>query len=155
MWIEINSPHSNRPVRVRDKDIGRSVRDEEGRIFFVLPRTTGDGYYASITRTGGPKEEQKYFDMLAKEEVAKSTGEAVTQRQVHDATGRRRSSWKGKLVIVVLLLMVLALVYLFTVGPWGGGNFPWTKPPVPGNQIDGKTPSEPPRVSVRALQRTR
>ncbi len=130
MWIEINSPHSGRPVRVRDKDIGRSVRDEDGRVFFVLPRTTGEGYYASFTRAGGADDERKYLAMLAKEEHAKATGEAITQQQIFDATGRRRSSWKGKLVILVLLLLVLLLVYLFTAGPFGGDRFPWRKPPV-------------------------
>lgn len=130
MWIEINSPHSGRPVRVRDKDIGRSVRDEDGRIFFVLPRTTGEGYYASVTRTGGANDEQKYLEMLAKEIQAQATGREITQQQIFDATGRKRSSWRGKLVILVLLLLVLLLVYLFTVGPFGGEKFPWRKPPV-------------------------
>ena len=129
MWIEINSPHSGRPVRVREQDIGRSVRDEGGKIFFVLRRSTGDGYYGSVTRTGGAKEEQKYLDMIAKEAAAKASGEAASQRQVHDATGSKRSSWKGKMVIVVMLLLVLALVYLFTIGPMG--KWSWQKPPTP------------------------
>ena len=140
MWIEINSPHSGRPVRVRDKDIGRSVRDEDGRIFFVLARATGEGYYSSVTRTGGPKEEQKYLDMLAKEEHAKSTGQAITQRQIHDATGGKRSSWKGKAVILVMLVFVLLLVYVFTLGPLSGDKFPWRKPPEIPTTPDAKSP---------------
>lgn len=151
MWIEINSPHSGRPVRVRDKDIGRSVRDEEGRIFFVLPRSTGEGHYASVTRTGGPKEEQKYLDMLAKEEHAKATGESITQRQIHDATGGKRSSWKGKAVILFMLAIVLLLVYVFTLGPLSGDKFPWRKPPqIPSQPADQPKDAEPAKTKEKA-----
>jgi hypothetical protein len=129
MWIEVNSPHSGRPVRIRDKDIGRSVRDEDGRIFFALPRSDGNGHYGSLTRTGGPKEEQKYLEMLAKEEQAKASGQATTQSQIHDATGGKRSSWRGKAVILALLVLVLVLIYLVTVGPFGNQKMPWQAPP--------------------------
>ncbi len=143
MWIDINSPYSGLIVRVRDKDIGRSVRDKDGRVFFVLPRTTGEGHYASVTRIGGPKEEEKYLAMLAKEEAALASGEARSQQQIHDATGRQRSSWKGKFVILVMVLILLVLVYVFTIGPFGGENFPWRKPPAP-----PVSPVLPPNPSV-------
>lgn len=131
MWIEVNSPHSGRPVRVREQDVGRSVRDDEGRVFFVLPRSDGQGHYGSVTRTGGPAAEEKYLAMLADEGRAQAAGDDAGRQPVHDATGRKRSSWKGKLVLVILLLLVLLLVYLFTIGPFGGDKFPWRAPPTP------------------------
>ena len=33
MPIVINSPFSGKPVKIRDQDVGRAVKDEEGRIF--------------------------------------------------------------------------------------------------------------------------
>ncbi len=150
MWIDVNSPHSGRIVRVRDKDVGRSVRDEDGRIFFVLPRSDGEGHYGSVTRTGGPKEEQKYLEMLAKEEHAKATGQAITAAAIHDATGRRRSSWRGKAVIFFILAMVMFLIYLFTVGPFGGDKFPWRKPPtVDEPQGQSRTQADPVDQALR------
>ena len=39
MPITIFSPHSGNQVKVRDQDAGRAVKDEEGRIFYVLPKS--------------------------------------------------------------------------------------------------------------------
>jgi hypothetical protein len=44
---------------VRAQDAGRALRDEAGRVFYVLPARRG-GYYGSTTRTGGPAEEERY-----------------------------------------------------------------------------------------------
>ncbi|MEX2212905.1 MAG: hypothetical protein WD768_02180 [Phycisphaeraceae bacterium] len=129
MWLDIHSPHSGRIVRVRDKDVGRSVRDEDGRIFFVLARPTGEGHYASLTRTGGPREEQNYDTMLAKQATAKASGEERSTAQIHDATGRARSTLKGRLILLVIIVAVLAVAYLFTKGSLGNGRWPWESPP--------------------------
>lgn len=110
--ITVNSPYSGRPVRVREQDIGRAVRDEENRIFYVVPRSDGKGYYSAMTRKGSAREEQAYDEMAAKSVAAKVSGATQSARQIHDATGRRRSSLRGKLVILVLLLLVAALAYL-------------------------------------------
>jgi len=131
MWIEVNSPHTGRPVRIRDKDVGRTVRDEDGNIFYALPRPDGQGHYSSLTRAGGPDQERRYDDMLAKESRARAAGQEASQRLVHDARGKPRSNVRGKLVILVLALIVAALVYLFTIGPLGGTSWPWQKPPEP------------------------
>ncbi len=130
-WLEVHSPHDGRPVRVRDKDIGRSVRDGDGRIFFVIERSDGEGYYGSVTRQGGPEHEAKYDEMLAKEEHAKNVAADIHAQQVHDATGGKRSSARGKLVILLLAAIVLFLVWLFTIGPLG--NLEWQAPPGPNN----------------------
>ena len=104
MWIEVRSPHTGRPVRIRDKDVGRTVRDEDGHIFYVLPQTESDGYYASLTRAGGPQQEANYFEMIEKENRAKETGADITRQQIHDATGKRRkSSPVGRIILLLVI----------------------------------------------------
>lgn len=139
-WFEVNSPHNGRPVRVRDKDVGRSVRDGDGRVFYVLERSEGDGHYSSLTRQGGPEHEATYDEMLAKESHAKNVAAVVTEKQVHDATGGKRSSVRGKMVILFLAVVVAFLAYLFTIGPLGSGSWPWTAPP---NTKDASTKDAP------------
>lgn len=60
-YMNINSPYSGDPVKIRTTDIGRAVKDTEGRIFYVLPRSDGKGYYSSITRKGGPKKNNSFW----------------------------------------------------------------------------------------------
>lgn len=110
MPITINSPYSGRPVKLRDQDVGRAVRDEEGRVFYVVQRASGEGYYAALTRKGSPKDEERYDSLATKmahsqEQVKKEV--AV----VHDATGKRRPSMLRKLVGVAVLLIVLAAIW--------------------------------------------
>lgn len=108
MPITINSPYSGRPVKIRDQDIGRAVRDEEDRIFYVVARASGEGYYAAPTRKGSDKDEQRYDSMQQKMD---STQEQVTQQHqaVHDATGRRRRSPLLRRLVLLLILAVLAV----------------------------------------------
>ena len=126
MPITIHSPHSGYPVKVRDQDIGRAVRDEQGRVFYVLQREEGEGYYASKTRAGSATAETAY-DKLEKHD-------APAEAEAHDATGNKRSNPRGKLLIGVFVLAMLAvvLVWLFTVGPLGNveyGRGPEGSPP--------------------------
>ena len=111
MPITVLSPFSGRPVKIRDQDLGRAVRDEENRIFYVLKKSDGSGYYGAPTRTGNPRDEQRYLEL---EKKVGQAHEVSAQRQaevkVHDATGRRRSSLRGKLIVFVLLLIVAAIV---------------------------------------------
>lgn len=109
MPITINSPYSGRPVKIRDQDIGRAVRDEEGRIFYVLKRSDGKGYYSSPTRAGGAKDEARYLEMADKMATALDTGQQLSEaqlKQVHDATGKARGGGR-KLAFVILILIVL------------------------------------------------
>ncbi len=108
MPITINSPYSGRPVKIRDQDIGRAVRDEEDRIFYVVARASGKGYYAAPTRKGSDKDEQRYDAMQQKMDT---TQEQVTQQHqaVHDATGRRRHSPVLRRLLLLLILAVLAV----------------------------------------------
>lgn len=138
MAITVLSPHSGKPVKIRDQDVGRAVKDEEGRIFYALPRSDGKGHYGAITRAGGEKDEQRALAMEAKIGDQKSYAKEVL---VHDARGRRRGSWRGKAVILGFTAVVLGLVYLFTLGPFGD-KARWQAAP-PANKIPLDAPATP------------
>ena len=120
MAITVNSPYSGKPVKVRDQDVKRAVRDEEGRIFYVLPKSDGSGFFGSMTRAGGEKEERRAAAAQAKADQMAEQATRV-QQAPHDSTGRRRGGWRGLLVIVILVVIVAILTYLFS--PWG--PFSW------------------------------
>jgi hypothetical protein len=114
MAIEVRSPHSGHPVKVREEDVGRAIRDESGRIFYVLERTDGAGYYGSFTRAGSESDQQRYDDMvdrIERGEFVPTPVKADTSSQAaagpHDATGRRRVS---PIRLVAFLLLVLAIL---------------------------------------------
>lgn len=139
MGITVRSPYSGNAVKVRDQDVGRAVKDEEGRIFYVLPRTDGSGHYGALTRAGGTKDEARAIAFEQKE--AARQGNVHEQVAIaHDARGKKRSSIRGKLVILVLVVIVVTLLYLFKFGPFKIEPSSWQKPPPP-NMI----PLDPPQ----------
>lgn len=126
MPITINSPYSGLPVKIRDQDISRAVRDEEDRIFYVVPRESGNGYYAAPTRKGSAKDEQRYDAMQQK--MGEVQQQVTAQHTaVHDATGRRRSFRQrpvGRLIVLVLLVAALVVAGYAAYVMWGGGAWP-------------------------------
>ena len=110
MPFVIHSPFDGTPVKIRDQDIGRAIRDKENRIFYVIPNSSGEGYYSAPTRQGGLKDEQRYARMM--EKTAKTSQivreEAAT---VQDATGRGRGKGLRKLVFLVVVIIVAAVAY--------------------------------------------
>jgi len=108
MTMNVHSPHSGHPVKIRDEDIGRAVRDEENRIFYVVPRANGEGYYGAITRKGSAKDEERYDRLVlnpAKVASAQSAVAGASAPPAHDATGgrkRRRPVRRAVLTLVVL-----------------------------------------------------
>ena len=112
MPMVIYSPYSGRQVKVRDQDVGRAIKDEEGRIFYIVERSDGQGYYASPTRNGSEKDEKRYLDMISKSSGAEQTKRAEAA-SMHDATGKGRGSPLGKLVgILIVLLLIVAALYV-------------------------------------------
>ena len=107
MPIVINSPHSGRPVKIRDEDIGRAVRDQDGRVFYVVPRPNGEGYYAALTRKGSAKDEERYDKLETRIEQVQEQVDAQSQA-VHDATGKRRT--RPGLRAIAILIIVAGLV---------------------------------------------
>ncbi len=103
MPLTIHSPHSGRPVKIRDEDVGRAVRDQDNRVFYVVPRASGEGYYGAVTRKGSAKDEERY-DRLAANPAEVATA-SPTAAPVHDATGgrrQRRPLRRAALTLVVL-----------------------------------------------------
>jgi hypothetical protein len=116
MYQEILSPYTGRPVKFRTQDVGRTLRDDEGNLFYVLLRTDGQGYYASFTRAGGPKELERYEALVAKGVQAKANGAIRSGAQV-TAT---RSGRCGRLWLAAVAVIVLAAA-AYATGPWGLG----------------------------------
>lgn len=158
MPIIVNSPYSGRPVKVRDQDLGRAVRDEEGRIFYAVPRSGGKGYYGAPTRHGSPKDEQRYLEMESKEAVAADARVQARSIAVHDATGRPRGGLRRVVLLVILLAVLATLGYVawLVLGEgWVGGDgtidLPisppqWPEqPPIPDTapQLPAPAPPEP------------
>lgn len=118
MPITINSPYSGNPVKVREQDIGRALRDEEGRVFYVVERSDGKGYYSSPTRHGSEKDEQRYREMHEKTTVLSDRARHNVKTAVHDATGKGRPRSKLRVaLLVILLLIAAALVYVYVIQP--------------------------------------
>ena len=113
--VEVYSPHDGQPVRVREQDIGRAVRDGEGRIFYVLEKSDGSGYYGATTRAGGEREERRARELEQKLAKADAKKQQEVHAARHDATGKRDASWIGRLIVVVIVLVLAALAcaYLF------------------------------------------
>ena len=121
MPITVNSPYSGRPVKVRDADIERAVRDEEGRVFYVVKRPSGEGYYAALTRKGSAKDEARYDGMETKMDTAREVGAERSAAQVHDATGRRRPGTVRRAVILFVIVLLLAAAAWFVLGRFAPG----------------------------------
>jgi hypothetical protein len=80
------------------------VRDEENRIFYVVPRSDGKGYYASLTRNGSTKDESRYLDLEKKDAIADVHKREEMAVPVHNAMGRqRKETWSRRLVYLVIL----------------------------------------------------
>ncbi|MEX0655546.1 MAG: hypothetical protein WD534_18930 [Phycisphaeraceae bacterium] len=118
MPLIVRSPYSGQPVKVRDQDLGRAIRDEQGRIFYVVPRSEGQGYYAAPTRKGSEKDEQRYLDLERKVAEQGEVARAVQQQALHDATGPGRPVSPIRLIVLVLILLaVIAAAVLFLLPP--------------------------------------
>lgn len=143
MPIIVHSPYSGREVKIRDQDVGRAVRDEENRIFYVLERADGSGHYSAPTRAGNPREEQRYDELVAKISQTRAAGQLESQRQVHDAMGKPRANLLVRAIVLIFILLVIAGAYLYLSGhlnQWLGGQ--------------GTSPLQPPAPAVPAIPDT-
>jgi len=108
MAIIVHSPYDGQPVKVRDQDLERALRDGENRIFYAVKRSDETGYYGALTRKGSDKDEQRYIDMLNKMETARETGKARSAEQLHDATGKSRGQGPLRWIILLIVAGVIA-----------------------------------------------
>jgi len=163
MAIEVYSPHSGHPVKAREEDVGRAIRDEGGRVFYVLPRLAGGGHYGSLTRAGSENEEARYDDLARRIEAGEFVPEPVEPAEAgagsanagaakagtgrsprpHDATGRRRIS-PTRLAIFILALLVLLAAASWLANWWFDLDLLDTAPPAPRQrQLDEPPATQP------------
>jgi FKBP-type peptidyl-prolyl cis-trans isomerase len=123
--VTILSPYSGRPVKVREQDLGRALRDEQGRVFYIV-EDPEHGRYAARTRKGSPKDLERYRQIESG--VAKLDSDedrpAATALQPHDATGKKRRNPVG-LLLALIIAAVAALGYIYVSHPeWLGLDAP-------------------------------
>lgn len=114
MSIVVRSPYSGQQVEIREQDVGRAIRDEQGRFFYVLAKQDGSGHYGSATRAGSPKAEQTALELEAnvvQHGTDSKSESASSAKTIHNAQGRRRSKIWGRLAIIMLLIIIIAIAY--------------------------------------------
>jgi len=114
MPLTVHSPHSGKPVKVREEDLGRALRDEGGRVFYALETADGQGVYGAVTRKGSPEEETRYQNQdwrLSEEELTQDDSNQAsdtTDAPAHDATGPGRKAPASRYVFITLLALLIA-----------------------------------------------
>lgn len=141
MPIIVNSPYSGLPVKVRDQDVNRALRDEEGRVFYAVPRSDGSGYYGSPTRQGSAKDEQRAAELAAKMAQSHKSGAEESRKQIHDATGKRRGGLRRLVILLIIFAAIVAGVWFFLFRTPQGASMREQLPEVPGLNED--TPPSP------------
>ena len=158
MPITIHSPFSGREVKIRDQDVGRAVRDEENRIFYVLERADGSGHYGAPTRSGNPRDEVRYDELVAKMATTKASGQANSTAQIHDARGKPRANLLVRAIVLILVLAVVVGAYLYLSGNlnnWLGGDSlesPLKDLPTPSAPALPETPTPTPTSQLLLTQ---
>jgi len=117
MSMIVHSPYDGHPVKVRDQDLERAIRDNEGRIFYAVRRSSGQGYYGALTRQGSEKDEQRYLEMLEKMDRAHEVGAQRSAQQIHDATGKATGTGVMRWLALFIILTVIAVVAWLVFGP--------------------------------------
>ena len=103
--IEILSPFSGRPVKIRPDDVGTAVHDQEKRIFYVIQRPDGTGYYSAPSKAGGERDIARYDKYLERMSGAKKATKEVEKAHTQSA---KKSADTGKLIKLIVVLAVLA-----------------------------------------------
>jgi hypothetical protein len=127
MAITVLNPFDGEPMKVRDTDAGRAVKDKQGRIFYVLPRSDGQGYYGATTRAGNPKEEQRAMEL----EVKASAAAGHTQASVQGRPVAKKSAM-GKIIVLIIIMLLAAAGAAYFMGMIGGGSATQTVTPSAG-----------------------
>ncbi|MEO0475592.1 MAG: hypothetical protein AAF085_06430, partial [Planctomycetota bacterium] len=154
--VTILSPYSGRPVKVREQDLGRALRDEEGRIFYIV-EDPEHGRYAARTRKGSPKDLERYREIEAKSAKLDSDPDrpATSNLQAHDATGKKRRNPIGLLFVVVLVVAIAALGYVYLNHPgWLGLDKPAEQVPESETDADSEQSQSPGITPANVLIKT-
>jgi hypothetical protein len=136
MGITVINPHNGEEMKVRDGDAGRAVKDREGRIFYVMPKKDGSGYYGALTRAGSDKEEARNKEM--EDKVSGSQANKQTEWQSRPSGGGGGFfATIFKLIKLLIVLAVLAgLAWAVFFGPLKG-KIPY----LPGYNAGGTPPA--------------
>ncbi|MFP4144841.1 MAG: hypothetical protein ACLFV3_06820 [Phycisphaeraceae bacterium] len=154
MALTVHSPYSGKLVKVRDEDVGRAIRDEEGRVFYVVKRSEGEGYYAAPTRQGSPRDEALYDDMVAKAEAGETTADRQQTPAIHDATGPGQPLAAWRVLAFVLVLLVILFVLAWTAYQyWMPGLIDTAEPQEP-TQPGLVEPEQAPAEQIEPRQET-
>ena len=121
MSIEVSSPFSGRPVKIRPQDVGKAVRDEEGKMFYVLPKRDGTGYYGAPTKAGGERDEQRAARYEQRMAEAKKVNEERSKDQIKVERKKARS---GKFIGVLIGLVIAGGLAAYWFVFRGGGKTP-------------------------------
>jgi peptidylprolyl isomerase len=141
MAMIVHSPHDGQPVKVRDQDLQRAIRDGEGRIFYAVKRSDGQGYYGALTRKGSDKDEQRHLEMLEKMETAREVGKERSAEQIHDATGKSTGPGMMRWVLLLIVAALIAAAAWYLTRPDNSPGAPGTDPGIPGeHQNSGAGP---------------
>ena len=124
--VTLLSPYTGRPVVVREQDLGRAIRDDQGKVFYVV-EDPEHGRYASMTRKGSPKDLQRYRALQSGEapanngSAAPKTPATSGHANAYDATGKRRRNPVGIVILLLVIALVAAGLFVYLVHPeWIG-----------------------------------
>ena len=135
MGITVINPHNGEEMKVRDNDEGRAVKDKEGRIFYVLPKSDGSGHYGALTRAGGAKEEARNKEMEEKIKGARKNTQQEWENRTPASGGFMKTV--SKIIRLLLFLAILAgLAWAIFFGPLKGRI-----PGLPGSSTNTSAPA--------------
>lgn len=113
MSIEVRSPYSGETVKIMPKDVGKAVKDRDGRVFYVLEDGEG-GYYPSMNRSGEGAAKAQGDHARMEERMAEHHA-AVAERGA--GSGKRS---KGYLLYLIIVGLLVVAAWAFIYGPLQG-----------------------------------
>jgi hypothetical protein len=137
MGITVINPHNGEEMKVRDGDAGRAVKDKEGRIFYVMPKKDGTGYFGALTRAGSDKDEARNAAHEAKSGAVKENKNA--QMGSRPSGGGFFGMIKKLIKLLIVLAVLGGLAWAILFGPLKG-KIPY----LPGYQAAPATPAATP-----------
>ncbi len=112
MSIEVRSPYSGEMVKIMPKDVGKAVKDADGRVFYVLEDGEG-GHYPSMTRSGEGSAKAQGDHARTEDRM----GEHQAAARARDATSKGKKPSKGYLLYMIIVGVLIVAGWAFIYGP--------------------------------------